>query len=195
SLFFIPQLGQLFGFFFLTIGLCVAQIPFIKMAAQFSLEGEVRRSDCFQSLFENIFPVYVMSVLYSLLVLIGSLLLIVPGLLFLIWFATIPHVAVLENRRWWKGFKRAFAIGKEHFFKILGVFFLMWLVELVIQGALLYSVLLFTNNLLIISIAMMLGNMLFLPYFTLVFTNYTLDWVEIDEGHFGKLEFAGQYRK
>jgi len=123
SLFFIPQLGQLFGFFFLTIGLCVAQIPFIKMAAQFSLEGEVRRSDCFQSLFENIFPVYVMSVLYSLLVLIGSLLLIVPGLLFLIWFATIPHVAVLENRRWWKGFKRAFAIGKEHFFKILGVFF------------------------------------------------------------------------
>src|SRR5690606_37560286 len=109
SLAFLPQLGQLVGFFFLTIGLCIAQIPFIKMAAQFSLNGEVRSSNCFQSLFENIFPVYVMSILYSLLVVIGSLLFIIPGLLFLVWFATIPYVAVLENQRWWKGFKRAFA--------------------------------------------------------------------------------------
>jgi len=193
SLAFLPQLGQLVGFFFLTIGLCIAQIPFIKMAAQFSLNGEVRSSNCFQSLFENIFPVYVMSILYSLLVVIGSLLFIIPGLLFLVWFATIPYVAVLENQRWWKGFKRAFAIGRKHFFKILGVIFLMWLVELVIQGAIMYCVLQFTSSFLVVSIALMLGNMLFLPYFTFVFTNYALDWVEIDEEPVRDLEFSGHY--
>ncbi|PRX39847.1 hypothetical protein CLV97_1195 [Planifilum fimeticola] len=195
SLAYLPQFGQLTGFFFLTVGLCIAQIPFIKMAAQYSLNGEVKRSDCFQSLFENIFPVYVMSVLYSLLVVLGSLLFIIPGLLFLVWLATIPYVAVLENQRWWKGFKRAFAIGRKHFFKILGVIFLMWLVELVIQGVIVYCVLQFTSSFLSVSIAMMLGNMLFLPYFTFVFTNYTLDWVEIDEGHFDELGFVGQYKQ
>src|SRR5690606_23501565 len=193
SLIYLPQFGQMIGFFFLTTALCMAQIPFIKMAAQFSLEGEVRRSDCFQSLFENIFPVYVMSILYALLVLVGSLVFIIPGLLFSVWFATIPYVAVLENRRWWKGFKRAFSIGRKHFFKILGVIFLMWLVELVVQGVILYCALQFTNSFLVVSIAMMLGNMLFLPYFTFVFTNYALDWVELDEEYFNELDFVGPY--
>jgi len=172
-----PYFADLTHFIFLMMVLCLAVIPFIRLIEQ-DVDGEIDLTEVYRTFFRYLFPVYVMGFVYALMVTAGTILFLVPGLLLLIWFSMFPYVAVVEGETWFQGFKRAFEVGRRHFFPLLGLIVLLGLGEKLIEYiGLLLSVQL-TANYLFIALVQMLINLFFLPFYTSVMAHYYIDRIE-----------------
>jgi hypothetical protein len=157
----------------------VIEIPFIFLANRWMNQERYSYGEVYSSFFENLFPVYVIGAITAFLIAFGSLLFIIPGIILMVLFMTIPYVAVIEKDRWFVGWKRAFSIGKEKFFPILGVSVLLTIVTLIINLIFQFIAVEVTGTLLIYSFAQILFNMLFVPYVAAVTTFYFRDWAGI----------------
>lgn len=62
-------------------------------------------------------PVVSVSLLYSLIVFGGILLLIVPGIIFLVWFACAQYAVILDGKRGWNAFTFSKSLTKGRFFR------------------------------------------------------------------------------
>ena len=59
---------------------------------------------------------------------VGLLMLIVPGILFTIWYMLTLQVALLEHLSGWKAMDRSKELGKEFYLRNLGVIFLTYII-------------------------------------------------------------------
>ncbi|MFS8612896.1 MAG: hypothetical protein FWJ68_15380 [Planifilum fulgidum] len=169
-------IAHFFRAFLVLLALSVSQIPFIELAYRDAMGEDVRFKDGFRSILEHIFPVYIMGILYAFLSAFGGLLFIVPGILIAVWLYLFPYVAVIEKKHWWKGFKRAFRMGKKHFFQLLLIVFLFGLFEMIVEYVVLNDTLYLTTRFLVIAVVQLVLNLLFLPLFTFIITYYYIDW-------------------
>ena len=66
--------------------------------------------------------------LVFLIIYVGFLMLIVPGILFSIWYMLTLQVALLERLSGWKAMDRSKELGKEFYLRNLGVLFLTYII-------------------------------------------------------------------
>jgi len=69
---------------------------------------------------------FVANLLQSLLIGIGSILLIVPGILMFIWYMFVPIIIVLENSSLKEAFRRSKALGKGFYWRNLGILMIFY---------------------------------------------------------------------
>ncbi len=67
---------------------------------------------------------------------IGLILLVVPGIIFTLWFLFAVSIVVLEDQRAVKALKRSKALGKGFHMRNFGILFVMFVISLVIGGIL-----------------------------------------------------------
>jgi hypothetical protein len=181
SLVGVPFVASIPQFLFTFVVILLCEIPFICLVLCRLKGGEPQLREAYRGLFEHLFHVYVMGVLIAILIILGTLLFVIPGLILLILFMLYPYVAVVEEEKWLAGLKKTFEIGKTHYFPLLGVAVALGLLTMIVEGIVLFVSLLFTNNYLLISLIQIVLSVLLLPYITIVTTYYYNDWMDIGE--------------
>ncbi|MBA4496402.1 hypothetical protein ACFO25_00640 [Paenactinomyces guangxiensis] len=126
----IPVYGFFFILFFNVISLCLVQIPFICLSYEDIVNRTVKLSRVIVRTLEYSFPIYVLALIYALLVVVGSAMLLIPGILILIVLFLFPYVVIFKEKLWWSGFKEAFHFGKRHFLRIFAFIMIIQVIEL-----------------------------------------------------------------
>jgi hypothetical protein len=78
--------------------------------------------------------VLLVAFLVGITVAIGFLLLIIPGIILLTLFSVSIPALVIENRRGTEAMKRSWDLAKEHFWHVLGVIVVAWIIGAVVGG-------------------------------------------------------------
>lgn len=68
-------------------------------------------------------------ILYGVVVMGGMILLIVPGIIFLIWFCLYQHVVVIERTTGFAALKRSKAILSTNYLTLIAMFLVMWVIS------------------------------------------------------------------
>ncbi|KPC77555.1 hypothetical protein ADL26_02105 [Thermoactinomyces vulgaris] len=172
----VSELGSYPQFIFSTITIFISQIPFIYLVKSKLIEEETSISEGYRVFFEHMLPVYVVGAIIAILVTLGTVLFIVPGLILLMLFILYPYVVVFEGESWFSGLKRAFQVGKTRLFQVMGVTFLLSILTMLMNFVTLFLSLYTLDNLFLINIIQLIFNMFILPYLTFVVGHYYYDW-------------------
>jgi hypothetical protein len=162
--------------FFTLLFFMVVQLPFIQYV-QADLEGEerlLRRS--YRTFFEFSFSVFLFGVFYGLAAITGLLLLLIPGLIVLVFFYLTPYVTVFKQQTTRHTYRRAYQLGKKHFFKILGLILLVFSVETLLSMLGQLGMAQFSSNLSSLFIVQVLVNLVVIPYFVVLTTMIVYGW-------------------
>ncbi len=182
SLVGLPTMGSFPQFIFSTVFLMIAQIPFIYLVRQEITGQDATTGQAFETFFTNMFPVYVMGVLLALLTIVGTMLLIIPGLIILTSLIVYPYVVVSDGLRWFNGLKKTVEVVKNHFFSVLGVTLVVGILTMVINFLFLFAALMITKVYWIIVLIQLLLKMLLVPYFTFLVGSYFEEWYGFGDG-------------
>lgn len=175
-----PFLGDLFNGVFILMALALAQIPFIAMVKQDKQKEEIRFGTVAGTFFQHMFPVYLFSMVYVLMVVLGSFLLLIPGLIAMILFFTYPYAMILSESKGWESLKLAYWVGKENFFRVAGILLAYGVIDWLLGMIGLLITVLLTQSILVVSLVQMGLNMLILPFFVIVLSNKFLEWTSYD---------------
>ncbi|MBA4600922.1 hypothetical protein [Thermoactinomyces mirandus] len=156
----------------------LVQIPFIKMLECYKKREYIDFARVYGSFWEYGFVVFVMGIIYTLGVTTGTFLFIIPGLIFMVLFYTFPYVVILEKKKWWQAFKLAFQFGKKNFWKLFGIIFGFAIFEWAVEWIVHLLAFLITDRYLVIALAVMFVNMLFVPLFAFINASFYTDWKE-----------------
>lgn len=170
--------GWFVGFFNL-IFFMLFQIPYICMAYKDRLKEDYSIGDILAFTLEKALPIYIVSIFSALLVTLGLVFFVVPGILILIYVTPFPYVAVIENEFWWKGFKSAIRFAQAHLFGWAGVVLAFQWMEWLIGFGLLLMSNFYIHHFGFAALSQIVLNMLFIPFFTFVVTNYYMEKADV----------------
>jgi hypothetical protein len=80
--------------------------------------------------------VLLVAILVGLAVAIGFILLIIPGIIFLTLFSVSIPALVIENRRGTDAMRRSWDLAKQHFWHVLGVIVVAWIIAAIVSSIL-----------------------------------------------------------
>jgi hypothetical protein len=136
-----PSLGPILAFFFILVAALaayVALLPLGTAAILYVTEKEflgepapVKRAFAFA--WRRFGSLFLASVLSGLVIVLGSFL-IVPGIIFTVWFAFATRVVVTEGLSATESLNRSRQLTQGHFFRILLVLILLWVVYSGVTG-------------------------------------------------------------
>lgn len=172
----IPLWPALIKSFFMFIALFLIQLPFISMALQYARNEDIRLGKTLADAFQPMLSIYVMSFFVSFLIVTGSLLLIIPGLVLFLLFLGISYAAIIDGKTWLQGVKQSFAFGSSHFFKLLGLLFVFAVLGLITSFAVLFVLYLVTGFYLILNVSVIITNSLLFSILFFTVSFYYLDW-------------------
>lgn len=164
------------GLYLLEIWL--VQIPFISLAAQKAKGKKATIREVLHSTIVYLVPVCAVGVLYTLGVLLGLTLLILPGCLLLILLLLYPQVAVVEGLTVRLGLKRAFYLGKVHFVQLSVLIVSFVLVESLVALFLQYGLGSQTQLSILLPLRLVLQSLL-LPLFAFIVTLKYVEWDKV----------------
>ncbi|HYK72889.1 MAG TPA: hypothetical protein VEV44_07125 [Pseudoneobacillus sp.] len=175
---FTSALADFYYIFLTFLILMVAQIPFIQLVKSYSETGEYQFKTIYYVFITTAFSVFVFAAIYSFLIAIGTLLFIIPGLIFMTFFFTTPHEAIVENKSVWKSWKTSFHFAKKKFFPLLIMILFISIVEVIIGWIGMYIIYSITNSLLAQIVIQMFLNLLIFPFLSIWVTYYFILWKE-----------------
>ncbi|PTX55281.1 hypothetical protein C8P63_12078 [Melghirimyces profundicolus] len=173
---YIPLAGDLTSYSLLLIGLWIVQIPFIQLA---KTEGASNLNNLYKMFFGKLIPVYFAAVLYAFLVIVGTILLIIPGLILLVLFSFVPYALLIEQCSWKQSFIRSFQVCKQRFFPLLGILFILGLIEYLVELIALLTSNLLTTNYMVLALIQAVINMFFVPYGAILMSKVYGEWTGI----------------
>lgn len=162
------------------VGLFLIQVPFIRMASQELLEGYSNVKSAFVSFIEHLFSVYVIGFLYAYFVSLGLIFFVIPGLVLMILFFLYPYAAVIDNLTWWAGIKRAFRIGRKHFFNLLMIVLSIASVQFLIELGAMYLGMQFTNRIIVLFFIQAVIPCFFIPLLSFMITGKYIEWTDLE---------------
>ncbi len=109
----------------------VLQAAILRGAAQATIDDPVDVEASYRWGFRHLWSVLLVALLVGLSVGIGFILLVIPGIIFLVFFVVSVPALVVENRRGTQAMKRSWSLVSGHFWHALGVI----LVAAIITGA------------------------------------------------------------
>ena len=114
----------------------VLQAAMMRGAALATIGDPVDVSDSYRWGLRRFGSVLLVAILVGITVAIGFILLIVPGIIFLTLFSVSIPAVVIENRRGTDAMKRSWNLAKEHFWHVLGVIVVAWIITTVVGSVL-----------------------------------------------------------
>jgi hypothetical protein len=110
------------------------QAAILRAAAQATIGDPVDPEESYRFGFKRLGSVFLVSLLVGLAVAGGFILLIIPGVIFLVMFSVSVPVLIVENRRGREAMKRSWHLAKGHFWHAFGVIVVAGLIAGVISG-------------------------------------------------------------
>lgn len=172
----LPIWTNLIQIFFLLMSLCLIQLPYISISIQDNRFDEVSLKKVLGDTITYMFPVYLISIIYALLAVVGTILFVVPGIVAIILFIGLSQAAIIEDQTGFKGMKRAFLFGKNRFMAVFGLVFAFAIVDFFISGFGYTVAAQVTNSILMANITLMVLNMFVLPLFIFMMTSLYIQW-------------------
>jgi hypothetical protein len=124
--------GGIIGAIVAVIISAVLQAAMIRAAALATIGDPVDVSDSYRWGLKRFGSVLLVAILVGLTIGIGFILIIIPGIIFLTLFSVSIPAVVIENRRGTDAMKRSWNLAKEHFWHVLGVVVVAWIITTVI---------------------------------------------------------------
>jgi hypothetical protein len=112
----------------------VLQAAILRAAAQATIGDPVDPEESYRFGFKRLGSVILVSVLVGLAVVGGFILLIIPGIIFLVLFSVSVPVLIVENRRGRAAMSRSWNLAKGHFWHAFGVIIVAGLIVGFISG-------------------------------------------------------------
>jgi hypothetical protein len=110
------------------------QAAILRAAAQATIGDPVDPEESYRFGFKRLGSVFLVSLLVGLAVVGGFILLIIPGIIFLVLFSVSVPVLIVENRRGRAAMSRSWNLAKGHFWHALGVILVAAIITGVISG-------------------------------------------------------------
>jgi hypothetical protein len=114
----------------------VLQAAMMRAAALATIGDPVDVSDSYKWGFKRFGSVLLVAILVGITVAIGFILLIIPGIIFLTLFSVSIPAVVIENRRGTDAMRRSWNLAKEHFWHVLGVIVVAWIITTIVGSLL-----------------------------------------------------------
>ena len=114
----------------------VLQAAILRAAAQATIGDPVDPQESYRFGFKRLGSVILVSLLVGLAVAGGLILLVIPGLIFLVFFSVSVPVLIVENRRGTAAMSRSWNLVKGHFWHAVGVIIVAGIITGSISGAL-----------------------------------------------------------
>jgi hypothetical protein len=110
------------------------QAAILRAAAQATIGDPVDAEESYRFGFKRLGSVILVSVLVGLAVVGGFILLIIPGIIFLVLFSVSIPVLIVENRRGREAMSRSWNLAKGHFWHAFGIIIVAGLITGAISG-------------------------------------------------------------
>ena len=110
------------------------QAAILRAAAQATIGDPVDPEESYRFGFKRLGSVFLVSLLVGLAVAGGFILLVIPGIIFLVLFSVSVPVLIVENRRGRAAMSRSWNLAKGHFWHALGVILVAAIITGVISG-------------------------------------------------------------
>ena len=161
----------------------IMQIPFIYLASRICSYKEVNYKKMYGTFVMLLVPVCIMNVYYMFSVLVGTILLVIPGIFMFILAFIFPYVVVLENKNGFELFKRTYRIGRSGFIDMIVIMFIFLSLNVLVWSITSNGIIWFNfhTDFITIILIRLLINGLILPFFIFVVTLNYFDWQEDNE--------------
>ncbi|MDW2879578.1 MULTISPECIES: hypothetical protein [Bacillaceae] len=164
--------NAIFMLTFLTVG----QVPFIKFTL---LDGEgednpIKRSLAFT--LEKVIPLYIFACIYALLICVGGLFFIIPGLLVLFLFYFVPFFIADNTMTFRSAIKKSASFLKKNLIKVCLLIVLLSIVQLFFENVLVTLLSFYTDVYITLLILKILFLILILPLQTIIVANIYKEW-------------------
>jgi hypothetical protein len=112
----------------------VLQAATVRAAAQATIGEQVDVKASYRYGFRRLWSVVLVSLLVGLIVAVGFVLLIIPGIIFLVFLSVSIPVLVVEGRRGTDAMGRSWNLVKGHFWHVLGVILVAAVIVGIVSG-------------------------------------------------------------
>jgi len=119
-----------------SLGYGLTRLTLIKACQESIFESQITIGNCFRTGLSKLFPYIVAAILSFLAITFGFILLIIPGIIFLVWFSLFEPVTVLEDSGYAKALGRSKFLVKGYFWRTLGFFIVTALLSFALTGIL-----------------------------------------------------------
>ncbi|WP_280771165.1 hypothetical protein [Salipaludibacillus daqingensis] len=169
-------IGTIGMFIVAGVGVILIQIPYIWIASHSIINEEVDLRYALLLFIKCFVPIGFLSTLYLTGVLPGTLLLIVPGIIFLTFAIFYPYVKIIDNLKGKKAIKKMFEISKNHCIQMILILIVFISANMLIWFGLSWTTMQFTTDLITFIILRMLLNVFMVPLFVFVMTLHYYEW-------------------
>ncbi len=121
--------GGLLGALFFVIGVTLCNAALIKSVSESYLGNDVTVGAAYRFILPKVLTIIIANILVSIFVGFGILLLIIPGVIFMAWYALTTQVIVIEDVGVMEGVRRSKELATGNRGKVLGVLFLVGLLS------------------------------------------------------------------
>lgn len=161
---------------FMLVFLTIAQVPFIKFTL-LEVEGEddpLKRSLAFS--LDKAIPIYLFGCIYALLVFLGGLLFVIPGLIILLLFYFVPFFIADNAKSFKAAIKKSVRFFKKNWLKAFLLIVLLTVIQLSFENIVLLLLSFYTNVYFTLLITKIILLMLLLPLQIIILTNVFNKW-------------------
>ncbi|GIN88492.1 hypothetical protein J6TS2_48780 [Heyndrickxia sporothermodurans] len=162
--------------FFMLLLLVIVQVPFIQLVKSDIELDEKPLRKAYGSFLNYGFTVFLFSLLFSVAVIFGLILLVVPGILVMVWFYLTPQIIIFEEKNIRGSLRVARKMGGQHFFSLLAIILLTSLIDVCAGYVGLFAISALTNSYLAIISGQMLINMIVFPFNVIVVSLFASKW-------------------
>lgn len=114
----------------------ITRLGLIKACQEVIFEDQITMGKCFKTGLRKLFPYIVAGILVFFAVFFGFILLIIPGIIFSVWFSVFEPVTVLEDSGYARALGRSKFLVKGYFWRTLGFFIVTGLLSFAVVGIL-----------------------------------------------------------
>lgn len=151
-------------------------IPFVSLVIQDTRNNKVKTGNLYLDMLRYSFFVYMISIPISIFTTVGFLLLIIPGLVFLVFSMGIPLVKMGEDASLKSVIKKSISFGKENFMYLCGFLLLFAAIDFIGTYLFSYLAIVLTGQMAVTNWALMILNMFLFPLFVFVLAKQYLEW-------------------
>ncbi|KPK76053.1 MAG: hypothetical protein AMJ79_08485 [Phycisphaerae bacterium SM23_30] len=122
----------IFTFFLMLVGQSLCSGALIKSVSETYLGREVNVGEAYRFVLPKLLTIIGASIIVNIVVGFGFLLLVVPGVIFMLWFALTNQAIVIEDLKAFKGMGRSKELASGNLGKIFSVSFIVGLISIII---------------------------------------------------------------
>lgn len=180
AVFLVPVWPTLIKIFFGVLTFSLVQIPFIALVLNDSRSGMVSFRRIWSPLLEHGYSIYFLSVVAALFISLGSLLFIIPGIIFLVFTLGIAQAALIDKMVWFKGIKQSFLFAKQHFFRLMLLLVVFAIIDFLVSYTISFGFMLLSNSFFILNLILIFFSGLIMPLFIIIISLLYMDWTDFD---------------